>query len=175
MYAFDDKCDELNSFFLLDSYYTSHSNSLEKVMGQIIIKNNKFLFRGLDFAILAFCFLLAAIQFKDAISIGYSIYGVSVMYAVVAFILVRLAKLYAKKILRSSSDILKMACGNAFGLLFVVIVFSVAAVFNPFISHILPLAIISSLAAFFVMGTVVPAIKRIVEVKSHQKTFRAAL
>lgn len=144
-------------------------------MGRVIIKNNKFLFRGLDFAILALCFLVATIQFKDAISIQQSAYLVAAVYASVAFLLVRVTKLWARRKLDSTSDILKMAFGNALGLMLVVVLFSIASVFNPLASDILPLTIISSLAAFFVMGTVVPAIKRIVEVKSNQKTFRAAL
>ncbi len=144
-------------------------------MGQLIIKKNKFLFRLLDLFILMLSFLVAFNQFQSALVIEINLYTLTAIYASLAFILVRLAKKIVAQTINSSSDILKMACGNAVGLLSVIILFSVTAYFVPGISDILPLAIISSLASFFIMGTVVPATKRFIEVKAKQDSFKAAL
>ncbi len=144
-------------------------------MGQLIIRKNKFLFRLLDLSILIISFLIAFEQFQNSILIDINVYVLTAMYASVAFILVRVAKKITTHFLNSSSDILKMACGNAFGLFGSIALFSIIAVFVPSISEILPLAIISSLASFFIMGTVVPATKRFIEVKSKQASFKAAL
>lgn len=144
-------------------------------MKQIIINNNKFLFRSIDFIILAASFLIACIQFENTLFFSTDIYLLTAVYSSIAFILVRFSKHYFSNLLKSSSDILKMACGNACGLFSAIVLFSLLALFIPNMSEIIPLAIISSLASFFIMGTVVPAIKRIIEVKSNTESFKAAL
>ena len=144
-------------------------------MGQLIISNNKFLFRILDMSILMLSFLVAFEQFQNSVLIDINVYALTAMYASLAFVLVRLSKKLASHFLKSSSDILKMACGNACGLFTAIVLFSIIAMLVPSISGILPLAIISSLASFFIMGTVVPAIKRIIEVKAKEDHFKAAL
>jgi len=144
-------------------------------MGQLIISKNKFLFRILDMSILMLSFLVAFEQFQNSILIDVNVYALTAMYASLAFVLVRLSKKLVARFLKSSSDILKMACGNAFGLCIAIVVFSIIAMLIPSISDILPLAIISSLASFFIMGTVVPATKRFIEVKAKEAHFKAAL
>ena len=144
-------------------------------MGQLIIKKNKILFRMLDLIILMLSFLVAFEQFQNSILINTNIYALTAVYASLAFVLVRISKKLSAHFLNSSSDILKMACGNAFGLFFAIITFSVIAFFVPSVSDVLPLAIISSLASFFIMGTVVPATKRFIEFKAKQDSFKAAL
>ena len=147
----------------------------EKNMGQLIISKNKFLFRLLDLSILVISFLVAFEQFQNSVSITANVFALTAIYASLAFILVRLSKKVVASTLNSKSDILKMACGNAFGLFSAIIIFSVLAYFIPSINEILPLAIISSLASFFIMGTVVPATKRFIEVKAKQDSFKATL
>jgi len=144
-------------------------------MGQLIINQNKFLFRLLDLSILVISFLVAFEQFQNSVLVDVNVYTLTAVYASLAFVLVRLSKKIVSKTLKSSSDILKMACGNAFGLFSAIIAFSILAYFVPSISAILPLAIISSLASFFIMGTIVPATKRFIEVKAKQDSFKAAL
>jgi len=144
-------------------------------MGKLIIKKNKVLFRLLDLSILMLSFLFAVNQFQNAILIDVNIYLLTAVYASLAFVLVRASKKFVASLLNSSSDILKMACGNACGLFSVIVIFSVLALFIPTISDILPLAIISSLASFFIMGTLVPATKRFIEYKAKQDSFKAAL
>ncbi len=148
---------------------------MEKNMGQLILRKNKFLFRLLDLSILMFSFLFAFYHFNNSIAIDINPYMLTAIYALLAFILVRLSKKIASQVINSSSDILKMACGNAFGLFVSIVLFSIIAYFVPSINAILPLAIISSLASFFIMGTLVPATKRIIEVKAKQDSFKAAL
>ena len=144
-------------------------------MGKLIIKKNKVLFRLLDLLILMISFLVAFEQFKNAILLDVNVYTLTIVYASLAFVLVRASKKIVAQLLNSSSDILKMACGNACGLLFAIILFSIITQFIPEMSDILPLAIISSLASFFIMGTVVPATKRFIEFKAKQDSFKAAL
>lgn len=144
-------------------------------MGRLIIKNNKFLFRVVDLLILSLCFYIAYTQLQSAVLVEMNVLGLIASYAIIAFILVRGAKKIVSRFLNSSSDILKMACGNAFGLTLSVIVFSVLALIDPRFASFLTLVVISSLGSFFVMGTVVPAVKRIIEVKAKQKSFKAAL
>lgn len=144
-------------------------------MGKLIIRKNKILFRLLDLTILFLSFLVAFEQFQNSMFVDVNVYILTVMYASLAFVLVRLSKKLVAPLLNSSSDILKMACGNACGLTFSIIVFSILSLFVPSVSDVLPLAIISSLAAFFIMGTIVPAAKRFIEFKAKQDSFKAAL
>ncbi|MBL7002725.1 MAG: hypothetical protein ISR69_01690 [Gammaproteobacteria bacterium] len=146
-------------------------------MSKIILTNNNFLFRTVDFLILAMTFVLAYNYLKNAVVLETNIYLLASIYALTAFVLVRVSRVFVKDIVKSSSDILKMAFGNACGLLSSIIVFSILAIFSETFSELLPLAVISSVASFFILGTVVPTIKRILEKKAdhdHQ-SFKAAI